>query len=116
VDKGEPVMTIKRFEGILPFAIALGVERLWSQRFEADLARNAVADATGGSYSPLWYTGSNWSSSSQGFSNAVSSVASGMSAAMIASQPSSSSGSGFSSGGGGGSSGGGGGGGGGGGW
>jgi uncharacterized membrane protein YgcG len=116
-DKGEPQMTIKRFEAILPFAIALGVEKLWSQRFEADLARNAVADATGGTYSPLWYTGSNWSSSSEGFSNAVSSVASGMSAAMIASQPSSSSSSGFSGGGGGGgSSGGGGGGGGGGGW
>jgi uncharacterized membrane protein YgcG len=116
VDKGEPQMTIKRFEAILPFAIALGVEKLWSQRFEADLARNAVADAVGGSYSPLWYSGSDWSSSSSGFSNTVSSVASSMSAAMIAAQPSSSSSSGFSSGGGGGSSGGGGGGGGGGGW
>ena len=113
VDKGEPPMTIKRFEAILPFAIALGVEKLWSQRFEADLARNAVADATGGSYSPLWYTGGDWSSGSRGFSNAVSSMASGMSAAMVAAQPSSSSGSGFSGGGG---SGGGGGGGGGGGW
>ena len=111
--KGEPPMTIPRFEGILPFAIALGVERLWSQRFEADLARNAVADAVGGHYSPIWYTGTDWSSSSSGFSNTVSSMATGMSAAMIAAQPSSSSGSGFSGGGG---SGGGGGGGGGGGW
>lgn len=112
VDKGEPQMTVKRFEGILPFAIALGVEKLWSQRFEADLARNAVPDATTG-YSPLWYVGPNWSSSSQSISNTVQSVATGMSAAMIAAQPSSSSGSGFSGGGG---SGGGGGGGGGGGW
>ena len=111
VDKGEPPMTVKRFEGILPFAIALGVEKLWSQRFEADLARNAVADAQGGSYSPLWYSGGNWSSS--GISNTVSSMATGMSAAMIAAQPTTSSGSGFSGGGG---SGGGGGGGGGGGW
>lgn len=111
VDKGEPQMTVKRFEGILPFAIALGVEKLWSQRFEADLARNAVADAQGGSYSPLWYSGGNWSSS--GISNTVSSMATGMSAAMIAAQPSTSSGSGFSGGGGGGSGGGGGGGGGG---
>ena len=111
--KGEPPMTIPRFEGILPFAIALGVERLWSQRFEADLARNAVADAVGGHYSPIWYTGTDWSSSSSGFSNTVSSMATGMSAAMIAAQPSSSSGSGFSGGGGGGSGGGGGGGGGG---
>jgi hypothetical protein len=112
IEKGEPPMTVVRFESILPFAIALGVEKLWSQRFEADLARNAVADARGGTYSPLWYTGGNWSSSSSGFSNAVSSMATGMSAAMIAAQPSSSSGSGFSGGG----SGGGGGGGGGGGW
>jgi uncharacterized membrane protein len=114
VDKGEPPMTVPRFESILPFAIALGVERLWSQRFEADLARNAVAGVQNGVYSPLWYTGGNWSSaSSDGFSNTVSSIATGMSAAMIAAQPSSSSGSGFSGGGG---SGGGGGGGGGGGW
>ncbi|MEP7241761.1 MAG: DUF2207 domain-containing protein [Devosia sp.] len=113
VAQGEPPMTIPRFESILPFAIALGVERLWSQRFESDLARNAVAGAQGGTYSPLWYTGGDWSSSSGGFSSSVSSLASGMSAAMVASQASSSSGSGFSGGGG---SGGGGGGGGGGGW
>jgi len=114
VDKGEPQMTVPRFEAILPFAIALGVEKLWSQRFEADLARNAVAGVNNGVYSPLWYTGGNWSSaSSNSFSNAVSSMATGMSAAMISAQPSSSSGSGFSGGGG---SGGGGGGGGGGGW
>src|SRR5205085_12400853 len=29
----EPPMTIKRFEAILPFAIALGVEKPWSQHF-----------------------------------------------------------------------------------
>ncbi len=112
---GEPPMTVERFERILPYAIALGVEKPWSQHFEGELSRNAVADARGG-YSPGFYSGRDWSSSSGGFSNAVSSVASGMSAAMIAAQPSSSSGSGFSGGGGGGGSGGGGGGGGGGGW
>jgi hypothetical protein len=119
VDKGEPQMTIKRFESILPFAIALGVEKPWSERFEADLARHAVADATGDTYSPYWYRGSSWSTSgsSGDFSKSFSSIATGMSAAMIAAQPVSSSGSGFSGGGGGGgSSGGGGGGGGGGGW
>src|SRR6185312_4549470 len=51
VDKGEPPMTVPRFESILPFAIALGVERLWSQRFEADLARNAVQGVQNGTYS-----------------------------------------------------------------
>jgi hypothetical protein len=115
--RGEPQMTVTRFESILPFAIALGVEKPWSEHFEAELARNAVPDATGGSYSPGWYSGRDFSSSSQGgFSNAVAAATSGMSAAMIAAQPASSSSSGFSGGGGGGSSGGGGGGGGGGGW
>ncbi|MHB1104381.1 MAG: DUF2207 domain-containing protein [Devosia sp.] len=112
---GEPPMTIERFERILPFAIALGVEKPWSEHFEGELVRNAVADASG-TYQPTWYSGRDWSSSSGGFSRTVSSVATGMSAAMIAAQPVSSSSSGFSSGGGGGSSGGGGGGGGGGGW
>ncbi len=118
VDKGEPAMSVSRFESILPFAIAMGVEKPWSDRFEADLMRNAVAGATAGSYSPGWYSGSSWSTggSSGDFSKSFSSIATGMSAAMIAAQPSTSSGSGFSGGGGGGSSGGGGGGGGGGGW
>lgn len=113
---GEPPMTVERFERILPYAIALGVEKPWSQHFEGELSRNAVADARGGGYSPGFYSGRDWSTSSGGFSNTVASVASGMSAAMVAAQPSSSSGSGFSGGGGGGGSGGGGGGGGGGGW
>ena len=93
-----------------------GVEKPWSQHFEGELSRNAVADARGGTYTPGFYSGRDWSTSSGNFSNAISSVASGMSAAMVAAQPSSSSGSGFSGGGGGGGSGGGGGGGGGGGW
>jgi uncharacterized membrane protein YgcG len=108
----EPQMTAKRFEAILPYAIALGVEKPWSERFEGELARHAVPDADE-NYSPGWYSGRHWSTSSGGFSNTVSSVATGMSAAMIAAQPASSSGSGFSGGGGGGSGGGGGGGGGG---
>jgi hypothetical protein len=111
---GEPPMTITRFEAILPFAIALGVEKPWSEHFEGELARNAVADASNGVYSPGWYSGHDFSTSgSGGFSNAVSAATSGMSAAMIAAQPASSSSSGFGGGGGGGSGGGGGGGGGG---
>lgn len=108
----EPPMTVSRFESILPFAIALGVERAWSNHFDALLARNAVEGVTVGSYVPLWYSGGrDWSSNNIG--NAVSAAASSMSAAMVAAQPVQSSSSG---GGGGGSSGGGGGGGGGGGW
>ncbi|MBF0681030.1 MAG: DUF2207 domain-containing protein [Devosia sp.] len=113
IDK-EPPMTIGRFERILPYAIALGVEKPWSEHFEAELARNAVSDASQGSYDPHWYGGSR-SFSSGNLSNAISTASSGMAAAMIAAQPVQASSSG-SSGGGGGFSGGGGGGGGGGGW
>lgn len=108
----EPPMTVGRFERILPYAIALGVEKPWSEHFEAELSRNAVSDASGTQYSPNWYSGSR-SFSSGGLSRAVGAASTGMAAAMIAAQPvqASSSGSG-----GGGFSGGGGGGGGGGGW
>ncbi|HTM77487.1 MAG TPA: DUF2207 domain-containing protein, partial [Devosia sp.] len=117
---GEPPMTVTRFEAILPYAIALGVEKPWSEHFEGELARNAVNDASGGAYGPLWYSGSHYGSSSGNIASnmtaAVSAAAAGMTAAMVAAQPVQSSSSGFSGGGGGGSSGGGGGGGGGGGW
>ncbi len=106
----EPDFTVKRFEEILPYAIALGVEKPWAQRLEGEFARNAIEEARGG-YHPHWYHGSGFNSRDLGSS--VSGIASSMSSAMISSQPSSSSSSG---GGGGGSSGGGGGGGGGGGW
>ncbi|WP_188569615.1 DUF2207 domain-containing protein [Youhaiella tibetensis] len=111
----EPPMTIERFESILPFAIALGIEKPWSHYFQSELARNAVAGAAVATYSPGWYSGRDFSSGN--FSNTVSTVASSMTSAMVAAQPQSSSSSGFSGGGGGGGgSGGGGGGGGGGGW
>jgi hypothetical protein len=102
--QGEPEMSVSRFEAILPYAMALGVEKPWSTRFENDLARHAVKDA-GTDYSPHWYRGGNFSSGS--FARTMGGVATGLSAAMISSQPqaSSSSGSGgggFSGGGGGG--------------
>ncbi len=109
--QNEPQMTVTRFESILPYAVALGVEKPWTERFENDLARNAVSDFDGTDYHPVWYGGSSFRSGSM--SRDVAAFATGMSAAMIAAQPASSSSSG---GGGGGSSGGGGGGGGGGGW
>ncbi|WDR06513.1 DUF2207 domain-containing protein [Devosia rhodophyticola] len=111
MDKAPP-MTVKRFEALLPFAIALGVEKPWSEHFQGELARNAVADQpSGGGYYPMWYSGSNFSANR--FASDISTAATSMSAAMVAAQPVQSSSSG---GGGGGSSGGGGGGGGGGGW
>lgn len=107
----EPPLTVERFERILPYAIALEVEKPWSEHFEAELARHAVAGAETG-YAPLWYARGG-SFSSGGLSRAVAAASSGMAAAMVAAQPvqASSTGSG-----GGGFSGGGGGGGGGGGW
>ncbi|GGA55910.1 DUF2207 domain-containing protein [Pelagibacterium lentulum] len=105
----EPEMTTARFEQILPYAMALGVEKPWSERFESDLARNAVKDARQG-YHPHWYRSSSFSPGA--LASSMSGVATGLSSAMVAAQPAKSSSSGFS----GGSSGGGGGGGGGGGW
>ena len=117
---GAPPMTVSRFERILPYAIALGVEKPWSNHFEAELARHAVADA-GDTYQPAWYRGGgspgSAARSASNMTNAVSAAAASMTAAMVAAQPVQASSSGFSSGGGGGGfSGGGGGGGGGGGW
>ncbi len=107
----EPGMSVKRFEKILPYAVALGVEKPWAKHFENELARNAVSDATK-SYNPTWLSGTSYAPST--LTKSISTLASGMSASMMATQVSSSSSSGFSSGGG--FSGGGGGGGGGGGW
>jgi len=103
-----PERTPELFERFLPYAIALGVENRWAERFEGILAAGGVA--AGSSSATLgWYhggtpstLGSVASSLGQSFSGSLSS----------ASSPPSSGG----SGGGGGSSGGGGGGGGGGGW
>jgi len=109
----QPPMTVERFERLLPYAIALGVEKPWSEHFEAELARNAISDVGDSGYSPAWYHSRSGSFSPGKIAGAVAGAASGMSAAMVAAQPVSSSSSGS---GGGGFSGGGGGGGGGGGW
>lgn len=106
--RNPPQKTPELFETMLPFALALGVEQAWSERFAKVLA--AIRDPNGDAYSPSWYDG-NWNSSN--LSKATNSLAGGLGSAVASSvsPPGSSSG-----GGGGGSSGGGGGGGGGGGW
>ena len=106
--KNPPEKTPQLFESYLPYALALGVEQEWSEKFAALLA--AIRDPDGREYQPSWYDGS-WNSArlastARSFSSELSS-----SVASSVSPPGSSSG-----GGGGGSSGGGGGGGGGGGW
>jgi hypothetical protein len=106
-----PEITADRFEALLPYAVALGVEKPWSDAFASALQRAHPGDPDPMShYRSGWSSGS-WSSSN--FSSAVSSSISGVSSALASSVSVSSGSSGF---GGGGGSGGGGGGGGGGGW
>lgn len=100
-----PEKTAELFERYLPYAIALGVENEWGEKFTAILATVAIENQS----NLDWYD----SSDSNRISNLTDGLASGIESAIASSAtPPSSSGSGFS----GGSSGGGGGGGGGGGW
>ena len=101
-----PPMTAEEYQRFLPFALALGVEKNWTDRFAAAVGPAAAAAAT---TAAGWYHGSH----AGDFGNLASSLGSSLSGAISSSSsaPGSSSG-----GGGGGSSGGGGGGGGGGGW
>jgi uncharacterized membrane protein YgcG len=103
----EPERTPELFEKYLPYALALEVENAWSEKFAQVLSKSTQIQ----SYSPVWYSGTNWSS--LGAAGFASSLGTSFSSAISSSSsaPGSSSGSG-----GGGSSGGGGGGGGGGGW
>lgn len=109
---GAPTMSPSHFEKLLPYAVALGVEKPWSRTFETWLATAAAGAATA-AYTPGWYHGSN----PGGFGDRIGGFSSSMASTIASTIPtpppsSSSSSSGFS----GGSSGGGGGGGGGGGW
>jgi uncharacterized membrane protein YgcG len=102
-----PPMSVEEFQKFLPYALALGVEKTWADRFAAAVGPAAAAAAVG---AMAWYHGS---SGIDDLSNISSGLGSSLSGAISSSSiaPGSSSGSG-----GGGSSGGGGGGGGGGGW
>ena len=106
--RNPPEKTPQLFEAYLPFALALGVEQDWAEKFSSVL--ESIRGPDGRGYQPSWYSGS-WNSAS--LSRSIGSVSSGLGSAISSSvtPPGSSSG-----GGGGGFSGGGGGGGGGGGW
>jgi uncharacterized membrane protein len=103
-----PEKTPELFERFLPYALALGVEQRWMERFAGLFGQLA---ARGEDYQPNWYHGNHWQVNNLGgFANSIGhSLGAAVSSSSAA--PGSSSGSG-----GGGSSGGGGGGGGGGGW
>ena len=106
--RNPPEKTPELFERFLPYALALGVEQHWMERFAGLFVQ---LEERGEHYRPAWYHGHHWHVHDLGsFSNSLgSSLGSALSSSSTA--PGSSSGSG-----GGGSSGGGGGGGGGGGW
>lgn len=106
--KHPPDKTPELFEAYLPYALALGVEQRWAERFSQVLAS---AGKDGHGYHPAWYHGKSWNSHNlTGFTGAMG-AAMGSAISSSSRAPGSSSGSGA-----GGSSGGGGGGGGGGGW
>jgi uncharacterized membrane protein YgcG len=105
-----PEHTPELFEKFLPYALALGVDQAWSEKFASTLAA-VTATEEGGGYLPAWYHGPRLNRfNPAGFSSSL-----GPSLAKAVSSSSSAPGS-ASGGGGGGSTGGGGGGGGGGGW
>ena len=99
-----PPMTVERYERFVPYAIALGVERPWTEHFEKLMPAEAA------SYQPYWASGDYGGSRSlSGLNSAlISSMASGVSSSLPQSSSSSGSGGGGSSGGGGGGGGGGG--------
>jgi len=52
--KAAPVL----FERLLPYAMALNVEKAWSEKFAAELAQTGQGETMG--YSPDWYSGPGW--------------------------------------------------------
>jgi uncharacterized membrane protein len=98
-----PMMTVKRYEKFLPYAVALGVEKPWTKHFQAALPVEAS------SYAPTWTTGHMGGQNiSRSLNSMVSNISSGVShAAPQASNSSGGGGGGFSGGGGGGGGGGG---------
>ncbi|QFI65336.1 DUF2207 domain-containing protein [Sinorhizobium alkalisoli] len=112
--QGAPEMSPRHFETLLPYAVALGVEKPWTETFDRWLLAAAGGAAAAAAYQPAWYHGDSFSPGS--FADTIGDFAGSMAGTMTSSlpPPPKSASSGFSSGGG--FSGGGGGGGGGGGW
>ncbi|MEM8749978.1 MAG: DUF2207 domain-containing protein [Pseudomonadota bacterium] len=116
--RGAPEMSPQHYEKLLPYAVALGVEKPWSNAFQSWLSTSLAAGSVAAAsyHGPSWYDGgTDFNPGSIG--SQMSDIGSGIADSLTSSMPApESSSSGFSGGGGGGSSGGGGGGGGGGGW
>lgn len=104
--RNPPALTPELFERHLAFALALGVDQQWSERFAAVMA--GIRGPEGAAYRPAWYGGS-WDARDFGRATAAltSSLSAQISSSMQAPGSSSGSGGGFSGGGGGGGGGGG---------
>ena len=97
---GAPEITADRFEALLPYAVALDVEKPWSDAFAAAVKRAHPGNADPmSSYQPSWSSGGGWSG--RDFGSAVSSSVAGVSGALASAVPVSSGSSGFGGGGGG---------------
>jgi len=105
--RNPPAKTPELFEAYLPYALALGVDQAWAERFASVLA--AIRGPDGRGYQPGWYSGtwnpSRLTSSTRGLSSGLGSAVS--SSVKPPGSSSGSSGGGFSGGGGGGGGGGG---------
>ena len=105
---GLPELTPKLYEDLLPYAIALGIERTWSAIFEDKVFSQLPPEAA---YNPHWYHGSQFNPSrpTAALAAMTDTLGTDLSSAMTppASSSSGSSGGGFSGGGGGGGGGGG---------
>jgi uncharacterized membrane protein len=97
----EPAKTPELFESFLPYALALGVENKWAEKFSTILS-SIENDST--AYKPGWYSGVSWSTlGAAGFTSSLSgSLSSTISSSSTAPGSSSGGGGGGSSGGGGG--------------
>ncbi|MEP1443745.1 MAG: DUF2207 domain-containing protein [Hyphomicrobiales bacterium] len=106
---GAPEMSPQHFEKLLPYAVALNVEKPWSQAFDTWFANAAAATGSTSIYSPHWSArGYRHGDISDSFGNIGHSIASTVTSSIPAPKSSSSGFSGGSSGGGGGGGGGGG--------
>jgi len=105
--RNPPEKTPELFEAYLPFALALGVEQQWSERFAAIFA--GLRGPNGTAWHPVWYQGSSFGGSNFSMTAASMTGSLGDSISSSATPPGSSSsgGGGFSGGGGGGGGGGG---------
>lgn len=91
---GAPEMSPKHYETLLPYAVALGVEKPWSEHFQAWLD---AAGATAAQYNPTWYGGRDFDH--RHFGDRMSSFSSSLSTTVASTlpPPPKSSSSGFSS-------------------